>query len=351
MYDSQFQRLSVSVNYLRFPLICFIVMLHCYTMTAPYVSNHPLYFAIIYPFNLWMGETGVPAFFFISGLLFFYSRKSYEQKLRSRLKTLLIPYLFFNALALLGYLGLWMLGKPLLVFERSIADYSFIDYIRAFWDKGSWMDGNSSPVLPVFWYLRNLMILTVISPVLAYIIKCTHLLLPLVSCLLWINSPHSAYSLQSLTMFSLGAWFPLSGVSLMSVVDRYKSIVISLFLVFGSYDLLSHWCPLLPSFLQVHRLSLVANTFFLLWLGAQLAHRFVMPSVLTRMSFFIFCIHYFFVLALNPVFIRVSACSDVAIVMVYFLSVFAVLFASALSYLFLSRFFPNLLNYITGHRS
>ena len=164
-------RMSTSIETLRFPLILFIICLHCYTSTSAVTRGHDIYFRIIYPFSLWIGETGVPTFFFISGLLFFYSKKSYVQKLRSRLNTLLIPYLFFNALILCGYLCLMYFGKTIIILGKDLAHYTLIDYIRAFWDRGVWDHGNGSPMLCPLWYIRNLMLLVILSPIIYYIVS------------------------------------------------------------------------------------------------------------------------------------------------------------------------------------
>ena len=168
MEKQSFQRLSHSIETLRFPLILFIICLHCYTSTSYITVGHDSYFRLIYPFSLWIGETGVPAFFFISGLLLFYSKKNYKQKLISRVNTLLVPYLFFNALILCGYLCLMLMGKPVVILEKNLSDYSFVDYLRAFWDRGSWSHGNSSPLLCPLWYIRNLIVLVIVSPILYF---------------------------------------------------------------------------------------------------------------------------------------------------------------------------------------
>ena len=202
-----YQKLSRSIETLRFPLILLIICLHCYTSTSAITRGHDIYFRLIYPVSLWMGETGVPAFFFISGLLFFYSKKTFLQKIKSRFHTLLIPYLFFNALILCGYLCLMIFGKTITILGKDLADYTLIDYIRAFWDRGVWDHGNGSPLLCPLWYIRNLMVLVILSPIIYYIIKYTKLLFPVFFGLLWINAHDSAYTLQSLTMFSLGAYF------------------------------------------------------------------------------------------------------------------------------------------------
>ena len=55
-------RLSETIAFLRFPLTVAIVMYHCYCVQPP--VNQFLYAAVIYPFGLMIGETGVPSFFF-----------------------------------------------------------------------------------------------------------------------------------------------------------------------------------------------------------------------------------------------------------------------------------------------
>ena len=201
MLDNQsYQKLSRSIETMRFPLILLIICLHCYTSTSDITRGHDTYFRLIYPISLWMGETAVPAFFFISGLLLFYSKKTYMQKIKSRFQTLLIPYLFFNGLILCIYLCSMFMGNSVMIVGKDLADYSLIDYMRAFWDRGVWDHGNGSPVLCPLWYIRNLMIMVILSPFIYYVIRYTRLLFPLVFGFLWINSHDSAYTLQSLTM-------------------------------------------------------------------------------------------------------------------------------------------------------
>ena len=137
--------ISSAISWMRFPLIFMIVLLHCYCAINSY--GHPSFFQWVYPFGLLFGETGVPAFFFISGFLFFLSSKVYAQKIKSRVRTLLVPYVFWNGLILLSYILLCLIGKPMIIMGKSIADYELVDYLRAFIDRGSWDQGNGVPML------------------------------------------------------------------------------------------------------------------------------------------------------------------------------------------------------------
>lgn len=348
--ENNFKRLSASIENLRFPLILFIIMLHCYTSTGYQTSGHALYFRLVYPFALWAGETGVPAYFFISGLLLFYSHKSYGQIIVSRVKTLLVPYLFFNGIILLGYLTLMAIGRPVPILEKNLADYHFLDYIRAFWDRGAWSGGNGSPLLCPFWYLRNLMVLVLLSPLFYYIIKYTKLLFPIIMGALWINCYDSAYTLQSLTMFSLGAFFPITNSNPIPLFDKHKYWLVCTFVLLSLIDN-SHNYVFVPYALQFHRLSLIANVFFLIWIGEHLSKYHLYSSTLSKAAFFVFAIHYPLTLGLKPLFSYIGQWPDIAIAVIYLICVGAIACICVCGYMILRWIVPGLLKVITGSRS
>ena len=118
--NNEYQTLSSAISWMRFPLIFMIVLLHCYC--AIDAHGHHNFFQLVYPFGLLLGETGVPAFFFVSGFLFFYSHKSYSDKLKSRVKSLLIPYVFWNAIILFAYGLLAIVGHPMQIAGKNIMD-------------------------------------------------------------------------------------------------------------------------------------------------------------------------------------------------------------------------------------
>ena len=298
---------------------------------------------------LWLGETGVPAYFFISGMLLFYSKKSYTQKLSSRIRTLLIPYLFFNSIILIGYIILSLSGRPAVILEKDLADYGIIDYLRAYWDRGSWSNGNGSPLLCPFWYIRNLIVLVIISPVLYYVVKYTKLLFPMIMGLLWINSYDSAYTLQSLTMFSLGAYFPINDKNPIVVFDQYKHLFLCLFIFLGVIDM-SHAFITIPFSSQIHRLSLISNVMLLLWIGERLPKWQLYSPFLSKSSFFVFCIHYPIVLGFRSVFSRLYGWPDIMLILLYVCSVIVVTSVCVIVYNLMRKTLPRLLNVITGSR-
>jgi hypothetical protein len=324
-------------------------MLHCYTSTVSQIPGHIYYFRVVYPFALWLGETGVPAYFFISGLLLFYSKKTYEQKIRDRIHTLLVPYLFFNAVILMGYIVLMLLGKPAMILSKDLSDYSFADYIRAFWDRGDWAGGNGAPLLCPFWYIRNLMMLVILSPIIYYIIRYTKLLLPIITGFLWINAFDSAYLLESITMFSIGAYFPICGRNPIEIFERYKVLFLLIFISLFITDI-AHTITRIPYALRIHRLSLVTNVFFLLWIGENLSKIHLYSAYLSKSAFFVFCIHYPLVLPLKTIFFRASSMPDIILIGLYVAGVIIVAVSSIIIYMILHKLFPKFLHLITGCR-
>lgn len=98
--------LSKTIMFLRFPLIIAVVLIHTnfngLTMNGTlWVSEgqFPTYDLVYHVVSNELARIAVPLFFFISGFLFFYhsdfSKEIYRKKLKKRIRTLLIPYMFY----------------------------------------------------------------------------------------------------------------------------------------------------------------------------------------------------------------------------------------------------------------
>ena len=353
--DDAFKQLSHSIACVRFPLVFAILLLHAYT--AVQLTNHDTYFHVLYPFALWFGETGVPAYFFISGLLMFYSTKSYSQQIKSRFHTLFIPYMIWNGLFLLAYIVAWKAGFGVEINHKSLNDFTTMDFIRAFWDRGDWDWGNCMPVLTPMWYIRNLMIMYLISPIVYYVIRATGPMVPIVAALFWINAHSVAFILQTLTMFCLGAYFPINEINPIDFWKQYKIHIIIFFAFFGVTDIFLHqgiitlddlgFDPNLP----VHRLALIANTFFMIWLGTYLYDKNWHFPNLSKAAFFIFCTHYPINAAIRSVANKFPQWSDGAHILLYIVSVAAVTLICYGLFRILSRYAPWFIRISTGDRA
>ena len=349
-YHNHKERLSATISWLRFPLIFLIIMLHCYSVQKM-EGNHELYFKVIYPFALWLGETGVPGFFFISGFLFFLSKKSYTEKLRSRFHTLFIPYVLWNLLLLLLYIIAYAFGHPQDINGKNIVEYSFIDYLRLFWDRGSYDNGNFVPILCPLWYIRNLIIMSILSPLLYYLIRYVRDLFLIIVAVWWMTTPHNAFISQTILFFSLGAYFAILNKNPLETVDRNKGIFFILFSVFAIGDILSHVYIGTPINLQIHRISLIFNIPALLLLGDWCVRQGYRSKYLPNAAFIVFCAHYPIVIVIRKFSIATySNASDTVHILLYFACVVISTVLSISIYLVLNRYFPEVKKILSGNR-
>ena len=350
MNDNYRSSLSNAITWLRFPLIFLIILLHCYSVQR-LEGNHETYFKALYPFSLWLGETGVPGFFFISGYLFFLSKKSYFQKLQTRTHSLLIPYLLWNLAILILYLIAWTVGYPQDINGRSITNYTIIDYIRLFWDRGSFDNGNFVPLLCPLWYIRNLLIMSILSPILYYIIRYARELFLLAITFWWMTSYHNAFIPQTILFFSLGAYFSIFDINPLQKVLKQKKLFLFLFTVFAVCDIISHTTYYTLVNLQIHRLSLIFNIPALLILADWCTLHGYNNKLLPNATFIIFCVHYPIVVTLRKICVyKFADAPDSIHILLYFMCVILSTFISIGIYLFMDKYLPNIKRILSGNR-
>ncbi|MBP5715194.1 MAG: acyltransferase [Prevotella sp.] len=343
-------RLSGAITWLRFPLIFFIIILHCCTVQS-LEGNHDLYYKTIYPFSIWLGETGVPGFFFISGFLFYLSKKSYSQKIRTRIRTLLVPYILWNLILLSLYLATYIIGYPQIINGRSITNFNFIDYIRLFWDRGSYDNGNFVPLLCPLWYIRNLLIMSIISPILYYIIRYVREVFLITIAVWWLMTYNNAFIPQTILFFSLGAYFSIFDVNPLNFFYDKKILFLSLFVFWGASDIITHITKGAPINLQVHRFSLIFNIPALLLLADYCIRHEFTSKLLPNAAFIVFCVHYPIVVILRKYCIsHLNNATDTTHIVLFFICIIITTLSSLIIYALLDRYCPKIKNILSGNR-
>lgn len=349
-YYSYSLRFSEVITWLRFPLIFFIILLHCYT-TVRMPGEHEIYFKTLYPFSLWLGETGVPGFFFISGFLFFLSKKSYQQKLNTRFHTLLIPYLLWNAILLGLYILLFIIGYPQDINGVNIANYTFIDYLRTFWDRGSYDNGNFVPILCPFWYIRNLIIMSILSPLFYYIIKYVREVFLVAVAIWWLLTPHNAFISQTILFFCFGAYYSILNKNPLEIFYNNKKLLLALCFAFAIGDIVVHTISITPINLQIHRLALIFNIPALLIIADYCCQHGFSSKLLPNAAFIVFCVHYPIVVVMRKVCAtKLGDASDLIHIPLYFVCVIITTGISLLIYMLMDRYMPKIKNILSGNR-
>ena len=349
-FNNNKRYLYESITQLRFLLIFFIILLHCYS-TVRLPGNHDMYFRVLYPFSLWMGETGVPGFFFISGFLLFLSTKRYQQKIITRFHTLLIPYILWNAMLLALHIIAYIAGFPQEINGKSIVDFSFIDYLRVFWDRGSYDEGNFVPILCPFWYIRNLLIISVLSPLFFYIIKYLRELFLLGVAVWWLLTPHNAFISQTVLFFSIGAYFSILNINPLDIFIRYTKWFIFICCFFAVSDICVHTIYVTPINLQIHRLSLIFNIPALFLLADYCCQHGFAFKLLPNAAFIVFSVHYPIVVIMRKACVAIFGYApDVIQISLYLTCVIITTIMSIFIYILLDRYCSKVKNILSGNR-
>lgn len=122
-----------------------------------------------------LGGCAVPLFFLFSAYLFFKKDAPYKVMLKKKTRGLLVPYFMWIALNIalvtLGKLFAARLNPSLLVNLEKIPvlTWSFLDWLKAF--SGFGFDKYNHPYVGQFWFVRDLLILFLVSPVLRIIYR------------------------------------------------------------------------------------------------------------------------------------------------------------------------------------
>jgi peptidoglycan/LPS O-acetylase OafA/YrhL len=246
---------SESINMLRFPLAILVVFVHGFgadidvsELHASGLTGLAVYDYIRLFFSVVIARSAVPIFFIISGYLLFrkveeYSKQVYVGKLKKRWHSLVIPYLSWNMLIVLWSLafklgGILLHGKP----WSGFGDYFLQNgYLHMLWDSSVWDERttslgvethNSGPVLLPFWYMRDLIMMVVLSPAFFWLIKRLRfffiLLLMAVYAfdirVAWMSGTFTAAGL----FFGCGAYFAIMKQDFTDVLWRWRYAIVPL---------------------------------------------------------------------------------------------------------------------------
>ena len=227
---------SEVINAMRFPLIAMIVLFHLYPPEQSIETPYTSYNAVATFFSAHgVARLAVPAFFLISGYFFFYHLKEwnktvYAEKLRKRVSTLLIPYLLWNGIPILGIILVRLLigmnsGDSL----NSIKEFGdSVGWLRAFWDSGI---TKGHPFDVPLWYVRDLMVCCVCSPVIFFLVRRLRLIFIIVLGILFLTNTWieiTGFGSRSWFFFSLGAYLSINNMNMVGLFHKYAAAIIPL---------------------------------------------------------------------------------------------------------------------------
>lgn len=284
---------SIIVDRMRFFLIVMIVFIHGIgnpaksSMNINLMQSDPFSSDIFFNyFRLYISDTicrvAVPCFFIISGYYFFFKRftnwRGYCNKLKKRAITLLIPFIVWNFIFLFYF------------YKNKLSSLTYEDLYMSFW---SYKD-TGCPIDYPLWYIRDLMLLCVISPFILFLSKFPKLLFLIWTWIVIFTGHKGSVEFPiAFLWFSLGAFFSLRNISLISILNDIKYGVFTVCLVlsfvctyyFNRYTIIG---------LITFKLYLLLGVLSFFALSSSLFNsvkKTVFSRYLTASVFFIYAIH------------------------------------------------------------
>lgn len=271
--------LSKTFDFLRFPLAVLVVYLHIDAMPLIKVldfnwcnsDGSPIYYAITI-LIVKIASLAVPCFFVISGYRLFNSLGKlslavYGQKIRKRIKTLVIPYIIWNILAMI-YL-----------------------YITQDIEPKSWQFVFLSPANFPLWFMRDLIVMTFLFPLFYWGIKLLGGYITIILGFLYLGNfifHVGVCYFSSIFFFYIGCYcgykhiLPINVKSLYGYILVYWACLGIDFILYGT-ALGLYW----------NRLYLIVGVFtvFVACYNVMIKHNIRVIPLLSSASFFIYLVH------------------------------------------------------------
>lgn len=350
------------ICFLRFPLIVGVLFIHSQISLSIVggASNieTPIFNIVRDLFSHILPSVSVPLFFIMSGYLFFYntsfSKECYIAKLKKRLRTLLIPYLFWNGLYLLFNIAVVYIPTLSLMFKGSPVSLEYA--ISAFW--GCKEDADYMyPIAYQFWFIRDLIVMVFLSPIFYVIIKYAKEYALVSFALLWVLDFSIPYlgmrgmGTDAIFFFMLGSWFSINQKNLVTEFRKVAPIAYFVYplCIIGDICTIHEWYNI-----YIHNIGIIVGIVFYFNLAIYIVQRTRLNNLAfwSSASFFVFAIHDPWILTQVRKVI-IAGChptSDIALIFFYFLSVLITVMLAVVIYIVLQRITPRFTALITGSR-
>ena len=322
---------SKVISFLRFPLIVGVILIH--TQLPNSNESFVCYETTRFIFSNIIARIAVPLFFVCSGFLFFYKTSDfsfniYLNKLKKRVKSLLIPFLIWNVL--------------FIIFREEVV---VKDWLRAF---GA--NCNHHPVNYPLWFIGDLMLTSILSPIIYWLIKRLKIVFPLILGVLWLFSSSICWKFEAFFFFSLGAFFSINKKCFADLVKPHLLVlgVIYLLLVITTFCVkdFDFW-------IYIRRISVVIGMGFVVSLVAKFIAngKWKENKFLTTSSFFLYLHHAILLPLYKKVLITIiPPTCDANMIILYFLWAILTIIIGLGLYYIIKRLLPKTTLFLMGGR-
>lgn len=339
------------VGIMKYLLILGIVLIHCNLYSLANQINPGV--EIVNFIAEYVSRVSVPCFFFLSGMLFFNGIKEftpslYLKKLKSRVRTLLIPYILWCLIcALLLFIKARYLHFPGLGIFLSDGRIDIPNFLLGFWS----IKGTGYPFAFAFWFIRNLMVFCVLSPI-VYLFARSKILTIIVMLVSILTTGVISFSvLAGLQWFVLGAFYVLHAREIIPELSTRNLIIASV--IFWSMCVAEAYIPIGPLSDLVVVIKVIASLYLTLYLAKLITEHCTLTTAkrLIAPTFMIYATHQCYATIVRKAFGNFFGYESViGPVIAYIISFLTLVAAGYLGYIIMQRLCPRLLNLLTGGR-
>ena len=385
---------SRTINWLRVALVLLVLFVHVHPdhnphwLTMDNLTGQPLgwvIFSVVGTFINKFAFIAVPLFFTISGYLFFHKLETWswsvwKQKIRSRVRTLLIPFIIFNVICAISLLclslkngGGWTLAGayegrwPLVGWL-----WNGVSYCQG-WKNWLGMDMQLYYPLDVpLWFVRDLMVILGLSPAIYWLTRkggALYLGVVGIAYCLGVLCCAPGFSTNALFFFSLGAFAAIRSIDPVEWSRKNIKWVLPIFICFW---VVASMIGAPGEAQPFENLTFTFGIPVCFWISAtvmecgtrqsgssatQLSAQKREYSFITGACFFVYCIHmvnfgnWNLLSWANQVGSQIFNLEHPAVASIAYLAEIALIMtAGILAYWLLKRFLPRLSGIITGGR-
>lgn len=324
-----------------------------YGVSLGHETNAPFFYYTSEYVSEVLARIAVPGFFLISGYLFFFNTKFskdvYFQKIKRRVHSLFIPYLFWSILFAVYYFIFPVLTPSL--FEE-LHEISFRNVIGVL---SCSRDGHA---LNQLWFVRDLIICSLTAPIYYILLKgrFRFLFLAFVFCLWFFNFQipyvgNYGFSSTSIFFWSIGSFLAIQQKDLLRNESYGVYLVISV--IISIIDLITKETAYN---LFIHNSFIVTCLLFVFSFFSSKYEMLVKYAkggkTLSKSSFFIYAIHLpWIIIPIRKLYYySFNPSSDQDFLLMYLTVSIATLITSFLLFKFLYKICPRFLSFITGRR-
>ena len=339
--------LSTKIKYLSFISIIMVVYIHSTNLTA---THGDLDINVFVQNFIGQGITriAVPMFFAISGFLFFNnfkpSSETFFHKARNRTYSLALPYLIWSIWGLFFFYSLQCIPMSKGFFANQlITNYTIPQILNTIF---------INPLPYQFWFIRDLIIYTILSPLIYLLISRLSYFSLIPFFVLWcFGIPLIFISNEGILFFSFGSALALKPIPILIKLSKRAVIIVSLLWIAVTVADTILISQNYVGVAYLHKVGLLLGLGSM-WFGYDLVKHTDSDKLLwlSRFTFFIFAAHEPILIVFKKVLLKIFGVSVPGSLATYLIApLFTIITTLGLAYL-LRRFIHPIYRVLVGGR-